>query len=202
MKNFKLLIASNNQHKLKEIREILGDKFAEVFSLSDLNINVDPDETGATFYENAKIKVDEIAKYAPAGHAILADDSGLCVNALGGLPGVHSARFSGEHGNDAANIRKLLSELDGKADRTAYFVCSMVLRMPNGDYVTAEGRTYGSILFATEGNGGFGYDPVFFSDDLKKSFGVATADEKNGVSHRGRALNALSEKLAAYRTES
>ena len=202
MNDIRLLIASNNAHKLKEIREILGSQFGEIISLAEAGIKVDPDETGETFYDNARIKVDAIAQYAPEGYAILADDSGLCVDALDGAPGVHSARFAGEHGDDAKNIAKLLSELAHVSDpmqRTARFVCCVVLRLPNGAYLSAEGKTEGRILFAPEGKGGFGYDPVFYSFDLNVGFGAASASDKNAVSHRGRALRSICDLYEEYR---
>jgi XTP/dITP diphosphohydrolase len=147
------------------------------------------EETGKTFAENALIKARAAAK---ALHSpVLADDSGLCVDALGGAPGVYSARYSGEHGNDAANRAKLLQALQGEKNRNAHFSCAVALVYPNGKEYVAEGNTYGEILTKESGDGGFGYDPLFFSADLQKSFGIATPEEKNGVSHRYRALQAL-----------
>ena len=130
------------------------------------------------------------------GCVALADDSGLCVDALGGAPGVYSARYAGGHGDDAANNALLLKNLAGVPEekRTAYFESCVALCFPDGRELTASGRTYGRILFFPEGDNGFGYDPLFFSDDLKKSFGTADAEEKNAVSHRARALAALAEK--------
>ena len=128
------------------------------------------------------------------GLPALADDSGLCVNALGGAPGIFSARFAGD-GNDEHNIDKLLKELDGVKDRSAKFVCSLVLYYPDGKIISAEGETNGEILFERAGKNGFGYDPIFYSADLKKSLGEASSKEKNSVSHRSRALKNLKEKL-------
>ena len=194
-----LIIASNNAHKLQEIRQILGADFSEIYSLKQMNIAVDPDETGSTFYQNAKIKADAVFDCAPDGYAVLADDSGLCVDALSGAPGVNSARFAGVHGNDGENIKKLLTLLDGVENRAAHFCCSIVIKLPNGEYLSAEGKTFGKILRQAEGESGFGYDPIFYSEDLNKSFGIASSEEKNAVSHRGRALCAASEKYAAYK---
>ena len=193
MSKQRLVVATGNAHKLKEISEILSD--FEIVSQRDAGFDEDVEETGETFLENALIKAEAACKALslPA----LADDSGLCVNALGGAPGVYSARYAGKHGDDAANRRRLLNNLEGKSDRTAYFSCSLALVYPNGERVLAEGRTNGKILYEERGHGGFGYDCLFFSDDLQKSFGEATAEEKNAVSHRFRALKALGEKLRA-----
>ena len=118
----------------------------------------------------------------------MADDSGLCVDALGGAPGIYSARYSEEHGNDAANRAKLLKELAGKDDRSAKFVCAVALYKTDGEVIKGLGETYGKIALKEEGTNGFGYDTLFISDDLGKSFGVATSGEKNSISHRKRAL--------------
>lgn len=188
----KLLIASNNKHKIQEIKTILCGKFEQILCLSDLEIKCDPEETGKTFAENALIKAKAVAKLPDT--AILADDTGLCVDALNGQPGVNSARYAGNH-DDAANRRKLLAELNGKANRTAHFESAVVLLYPNGNYVSACGRVDGYILQQENGANGFGYDSLFFCTELNKSFGTATAEEKNAVSHRGRALQQLLEKI-------
>lgn len=188
----KLVIASNNAHKIAEIKQILGGKFEQILSLEEAGIVCDPEENGATFAENAMIKAREIAKYTDL--PVLADDTGLCVDALDGAPGVHSARYAGNHDN-AGNRTKLLRALYGKTNRTAHFGNAVVLLYPDGKVVTAEGRVDGKILLAEAGNGGFGYDSLFYSDDLGKSFAEATAEEKNAVSHRGRALANLLAKL-------
>ena len=156
----------------------------------------DPEETGATFEENAIIKARAAAEALnlPA----LADDSGLCVAALGGAPGIYSARYAGGHGDDKKNREKLLAELGDEKNRAAYFRSAAALCFPQsmgGKTVTATGDTHGRILTREEGENGFGYDCLFYSDDLCKSFGVASAEEKNAVSHRFRALTALKEKL-------
>lgn len=187
-----VVIASNNEHKIKEIKQILKDKFDNLYSLKEVNINCDPKENGLTFLDNAMIKANAIGQLTDK--AVLADDTGLCVNVLNGMPGVHSARYAGNH-DHKANREKLLHELDGKNDRTAYFATVVVLRYPDGTTVVGEGRVDGRILTAEEGENGFGYDTLFFSDDLNKSFGTATDDEKNSVSHRARALHDLLKKL-------
>ncbi len=186
----KIVLASANKDKLREIRQILSDY--EIIPCSDLGFNDDIEETGNTFYENALIKAQTVSKALnlPA----LADDSGICVNALGGMPGVYSARYSGD-GIDEHNNNLLLKNLEDKADRSAKFVCCLVYYDVNGEIITSQGETHGRILFAREGSNGFGYDPIFFSNDLQKSMGLASAEEKNTVSHRYRALVQLKEKL-------
>lgn len=189
-----LVVASGNRNKLREIAEIF--KGYEIVSMQAAGFSGDIEETGETFEENALIKARAVC--GALGKPALADDSGLCVDALGGAPGVHSARFCGRHGDDAANNALLLEKLKGvpAEKRTAYFESSVALCFPDGREVTASGRTYGSILEKAEGEGGFGYDPLFYSDDLGESFGTAAPAEKNAVSHRARALEALSRKLA------
>ncbi len=189
----KIVVASGNKAKLREIAQIF--KGYDIVSMQEAGFTQDIDETGETFEENALIKARAVSEALHC--AALADDSGLCVDALGGAPGVHSARFCGRHGDDAANNRLLLEKLKDvpEKERTAYFESCVALVLENGESVTASGRTYGRILEKEEGGGGFGYDPLFYSDDLGKSFGVAAPEEKNAVSHRGRALAALAQKL-------
>ena len=186
-----LVVASGNAHKLREIAEIFNDY--QVISQKQAGFDADVEETGKTFIDNALIKARAASQ--ALGKPVVADDSGLCVEALGGAPGVYSARYSGEHGNDKANRELLLKNMQDEENRRAYFVCAMALVFPDGKELTVEGRTNGNILHKETGEGGFGYDSLFLSDDLKKSFGVATAEEKNGVSHRFRALQALREKI-------
>ena len=187
----KIIVATGNRHKLCEIRGIFSE--AEVVSASEAGFDEDTPETGETFEENALIKARAAAKALnlPA----LADDSGLCVDALNGAPGVFSARFAGGHGDDAANRRLLLERMEGVTDRRARFVSCVVLRKADGTVVVGRGETAGTILLSEEGANGFGYDSLFLSDDLGKSFGVASAKEKNAVSHRYRALCDLEKKL-------
>lgn len=184
----KIIVASGNAHKIKEISQILPEyEFVSMREIYDGDI----EENGSTFKENAYIKAKFIAERfsLPA----LADDSGLCVDALGGAPGIYSARYSG--GGDRENRLLLLKNLENAACRTARFKSSVCLCYPDGKTVFGEGACEGRILFKDEGDGGFGYDPIFYSDELKKSFGQATEKEKNGVSHRFRALCDLKSKL-------
>ncbi|MBO5479996.1 MAG: XTP/dITP diphosphatase [Clostridia bacterium] len=187
MQKQRLVVATGNAHKLQEIAQIFTQ--FEVVSQKQMGFCEDVEETGKTFAENALIKARAAAK--ALNSPVLADDSGLCVDALDGAPGVYSARYSGAHGNDAANRAKLLQALQGEKNRNAHFSCAVALVYPNGKEYVAEGNTYGEILTDESGDGGFGYDPLFFSSDLQKSFGTATPEEKNGVSHRYRALQAL-----------
>lgn len=187
----KLAIATNNQHKLQEIRAILGDSFEELLSLKDLGIDVDVEETGTTLEENALVKARAIL--ALSGIATLADDTGLMVDVLNGAPGVYSARYAGEEHNDAKNRALLLKNLDGVKDRSAHFATVIALCYPDGKTLTASGRVNGEILLSERGTEGFGYDSLFFSTELGKTFAEATQAEKNSVSHRGRALRAMLE---------
>ncbi|MFA5450368.1 MAG: XTP/dITP diphosphatase [Clostridia bacterium] len=187
-----IIVATNNKHKLDEIREILKDTYV-VKSLKDIGLNIEVEEDGRTFYENALKKAQAVAQLT--GRAALADDSGLVVSALGGAPGVYSARFAGESSTDAQNNQKLLKCLKGVNERSAYFMCAIVLYFPNGSEIAAEGRAYGCILHQERGASGFGYDPLFLSNDLNKTFAEATPAEKNLVSHRSRALADLKTKL-------
>ena len=181
----KIAIATNNRNKLKEIRAVLGGFFDEMLSLGDLGIDVEIEETGTTLTENALIKARTIRDMT--GLASLADDSGLMCDALGGAPGVYSARYAGEEHDDAKNNALLLKNIAGK-DRTAHFCSVIALCLPDGREYTAEGRVDGVITEEARGNGGFGYDPLFFSPELGKTFAEASAEEKNSVSPRGRAL--------------
>lgn len=186
-----IVVASNNNHKLKEIKEILKDY--NVLSLDDINFCDEIEENGKTFEENAVIKAQAVHNYLKKikkDYIVLADDSGLCVDALNGAPGVYSARYAGRHGDDQANRNKLLKELEGM-DRTAYFNCTIAIAYPNGEYKIFEGKTYGKITTEELGKKDFGYDCIFYSDDLHKTFGEASEDEKNSVSHRARALEKI-----------
>ena len=188
----KLLIASNNQHKIDEIKQILGNKFEQILSLSEAGIVCDPEENGKTFLDNALIKVRAVAKLTDM--PVIGDDTGLCVDALNGAPGVHSARFAGDHDN-AKNRAKLLYELQDETNRKAHFSTAVALLYPDGRLVTAEGRVDGEILQTEVGANGFGYDSLFYCNEIGKTFAEATAEEKNAVSHRGRALQNLANKL-------
>ncbi len=186
MKNKKLFVATGNAGKLREIRDIL--KGIDVYGLADLDEPIEIEEDGDTFYANAFKKANTLMQIL--GMPVLADDSGLEVDALGGRPGVFSARFAGEHASDEANTQKLLEELSGipYQQRGARFVCAMCLVMPDGTCYSAEGETKGIILDAPKGENGFGYDPVFYVEDYQKTFSELTLEEKNAISHRGRAL--------------
>lgn len=192
----RLVLASNNFGKLRELRAMLGDRF-DVCSMREMGISVDVEENGETFEENALIKAEALMKLT--GCATLADDSGLCVDALGGRPGVHSARYCGVHGDDEANNQLLLKELENVADenRTARYAAAVALCRPGHAPLLAHGSCEGRILREYAGEGGFGYDPLFYSSDLNMSFGLASAEAKNGISHRARAIAALIEKLEA-----
>ena len=187
----KLVVATGNAHKLREIAQIFTEY--EIVSQKQAGFDEDVEETGVTFVENALIKARAASK--ALGVIALADDSGLCVDALGGAPGVYSARYCGWHGDDKANRDLLLKNLASEKNRCAYFESAIALVYPDGREVVAQGRTHGKILFEEVGENGFGYDCLFFSDDLQKSFAVATAEEKNSVSHRYRALCELKTKL-------
>ena len=187
-----LIAATNNANKLREFRQILGNDF-KVMSLKEVGISVDVEEDADTFYGNALKKAKVISELT--GKASLADDSGLIVDALDGAPGVYSARYGGEDGNDVLNRQKLLKEMDGISDRKARFHSTIVLYFPSGEVIRAEGNVEGEILYEETGDNGFGYDNLFYSIDLGESFGTATEEAKNGVSHRGRALQQLVEKL-------
>ena len=187
----KLVVASGNKGKIKEIKAILGDRY-EVVSMKDEGCNLDVEETGSTFLENALIKAKAV--YRMTGLPVISDDSGLEVYALDGAPGVYSARFAGDEHDDEKNNEKLLNLMKGKDNRDAAFVCCAVF-YDGSRAVSAEGRAEGKILEKKDGDNGFGYDPLFYSYDLNKSFGCASFEEKNSVSHRARAFNALAEKL-------
>lgn len=194
------VLASNNSHKLDEIRALMADKFDKVCSLSDMDIHTDIDETGTTFEENAFIKAQTIFDMLGGRYAVIADDSGLCVEALGGAPGVYSARYAGEPCDDGKNNRLLLKNLHEREslfpkNRRAYFASVVAAVLPDGRKLSGEGRVYGEVLDEYRGNGGFGYDPLFYCEELGKTFAEASMAEKNTVSHRARALTALKEKL-------
>ena len=187
-----LLIASNNPNKIRELKEILGDRF-ETFSLKEKGIISDPEETGATFEENSEIK----ARFAleKSGIATLADDSGLAVEALNGEPGVFSARYSGEDATTEKNNALLLKNMENVTDRRAKFVCVITLLFPDGRKIQAKGECHGEILTSPRGTNGFGYDPLFYVPEYKKTFAELTAEEKNAISHRAVALRAFEERL-------
>lgn len=185
--NERLVIASNNVNKIREIKAILSGRFAEIVSMGEAGIDLDVEETGETFVQNAILKAQAVAQAAD-GWA-LADDSGICVDALGGRPGVYSARWSG--GGDEANNGMLLKEMQGREDRDARYVCVMALANPAGFLLTAEGRCEGAIGHEPKGNRGFGYDPLFIVEGYSCMMAELPDDVKNSISHRKRALEAL-----------
>ena len=189
----KLIIASNNAHKIREIKQILGDRFEEVLSLREAGIDHDTVEDGVTFLQNARKKAVEIAEIS--GCCAIADDSGICAHALNGEPGVYSARYSGGHGNDEANNQLLIKNLRDKADKSAHYACAIVLAYPDGTTVSAEGEMHGQVIDTPRGENGFGYDPIFFLPEYGKTSAEISPEEKNRISHRAKALNALVEKL-------
>jgi len=192
----KIVVATGNRGKLAEIREVLADSGIELVAQTELGIS-DADETGATFVENALIKARHAAR--ASGLPALGDDSGICVDALDGAPGLISARYAGAHGDAAANIAKLLAALGGIEDarRGAHFHCTIVLLQSANDPapLIAEGRWFGRILHAPRGERGFGYDPIFFDPALGRGAAELDAAVKNRVSHRGQALARLRELL-------
>ena len=192
----KFVLATHNPGKLKEMAEILKKFHVEVVMPSDLGLDIDVEETGTTFAENAMLKAKAIC--AASGLPAIADDSGLCVDALNGAPGVYSARYGGEGLDDTGRYRLLLSNLRGSTTRAAHFASAIACAFPNGDELTAEGRCNGAIAFAPMGEGGFGYDPVFLVPEMRKTFAQMTAEEKNSISHRGRAMEKFAEKLETY----
>lgn len=196
MKSFgRLVVASNNQGKLREIHALLDPCFDEILSMKQVGIDIEVEEDGDTFAANATKKAEEICALAQC--AVLSDDSGLCVDALDGAPGVYSARFSGVHGDDAANNVLLLKKLKDVPweQRTARFVSVVALARPGKPTLTAAGEVEGHVMDAPQGDGGFGYDPLFYADELSAGFGVATPQQKNSISHRARALAALRAAL-------
>jgi XTP/dITP diphosphohydrolase len=192
----KLVLASSNQGKLEELRQLLADAGVELVAQSELGVS-DADETGQTFVENALLKARHAA--AATGLPALADDSGICVDALRGAPGIYSARYSGEHGNAGANIDKLLNELRGVADedRGAHFYCVLVLvrRADDPQPLIAEGEWRGRIARERRGNGGHGYDPVFLDIEHGQTAAEMPTDLKNSLSHRGKALAELRKRI-------
>lgn len=188
-----VIAATKNKGKIKEMQEILSPLDIEIISQEEAGIELEVEETGDTFERNALLKARAVAMVCD--YPILADDSGLCVDALGGAPGVHSARYAGENATNADKINKLLAELGDNENRAAKFVACVAFIMPDGTELTVTGEVKGHITYAPEGNNGFGYDPVFFSDELGKTFAMSSDEEKNRVSHRGRALRSLYKKL-------
>ncbi|MBQ8248929.1 MAG: XTP/dITP diphosphatase [Clostridia bacterium] len=196
---YKIVLASRNKKKIRELETLLADLSSkvQVLSLDDIGYTEDIIEDGDTFSENSRIKATGPARL---GYIGIADDSGLCVDALDGAPGVYSARFSGEGATDGSNNEKLLSLLENVPDekRTARFCTVVTCAFPDGTDFQVEGVCEGTILHAADGEGGFGYDPLFYYAPLKKTFAALSADEKNAVSHRGKAMRGFVEKFKEY----
>lgn len=192
----KVVLASKNAHKLQELQDILSAQGVEVILESAAGVDVEVKETGTTFEENSLLKARAVME--ASGLPAIADDSGLMVDALNGAPGVYSARYGGPGLDDAGRYRLLLGNMRGVLDRKCRFVSAITLCMPSGDIVTARGECPGTLAYAPQGENGFGYDPIFFVPEKKKTFAQLTAEEKNAISHRGRALQLFQEKLAAY----
>ena len=190
----KIVLASRNQHKIKEWEATLA-KFiegVEILSLDQVGVYGEIEENGETFEENALIKARAAAK---SGYISVGEDSGLSVNALDGAPGVYSARYAGEHGNDAANNELLLKNLSAKSDRSAKFVCVIGCVLPDGRELCCRGETDGVIIEEYRGAGGFGYDPLFLYEPMGKTFSEMSGEEKNAISHRGKAIELFAEEL-------
>ena len=192
----KFVLASQNKHKLTEMQSILSAHGVEVVLQSDMGLHVDVEETGETFAENAMLKAQAVMK--ASGLPAIADDSGVCVDALNGAPGVYSARYGGPELDDAGRYRLLLSNMQGAKTRAAHFTSAIACVFPNGDTLEAQGICPGTIAFAPQGDGGFGYDPVFFLPELRKTYAQLTPEEKAAVSHRGKALAVFEGKLKDY----
>ena len=192
----KFILASQNQHKLVEMQNILSAHGVEVVLQSELGLHVEVEETGATFAENAMLKAKAVM--AASGLPAIADDSGVCVDALNGAPGVYSARYGGPELDDVGRYRLLLENMRGARDRTAHFTSAIACAFPTGGTIEAEGICPGMIAYAPQGDGGFGYDPVFFLPQLRKTYAQLTPEEKAAVSHRGKALEVFDQKLREY----
>ena len=192
----KFVLASQNKHKLVEMQSILAAHGVEVVLEADVGLNVDVEETGETFAENAMLKARAVME--ASGLPAIADDSGVCVDALNGAPGVYSARYGGPELDDAGRYRLLLSNMQGARTRAAHFTSAIACVFPNGDTLEAQGICPGTIAFAPQGDGGFGYDPVFFLPELRKTYAQLTPEEKAAVSHRGKALAVFDGKLREY----
>ena len=193
----KFFIATKNAHKMQEFKAIFSGTGIDLICETDLdNALPEPEENGTTFEENAIIKAKEGMLHT--GYPSIADDSGLCVDYLGGKPGIYSARYAGEHGDDAANNKKLLEELKGVEEekRTARFVCAIACVFPDGRQFTVNGTVEGRIAEGESGGGGFGYDPLFISE--LGCFGEIPAEQKNSISHRAMAIKEFKKELKKY----
>lgn len=193
--SMKFVLASHNPGKLAEMQSILSGYGVEVVSPAEVGVSLEVEETGGTFGENAMLKAKAYCE--ASGLPAIADDSGLCVDALNGGPGVYSARYGGEDLDDRGRCMLLLSNLRGQTTRAAHFSCAIACAFPDGRTLTAEGRCDGAIAFAPLGDGGFGYDPLFLLTEKGKTFGQLSPEEKSAVSLRGKALAAFAAELGA-----
>jgi XTP/dITP diphosphohydrolase len=197
--NRRIILATHNQGKIKEFQAALGLIGIEGIPVSAVSHAEDPEETGKTFEENAVLKAHYYA--LACGHPVLADDSGIIADALGNRPGIYSARYSGKHGDDAANNEKLIQELSSVPgdQRTGRYVCAVAVVWPDGKTITASGECPGIIRDFYQGHGGFGYDPLFFLPEYEKTMAELSIEEKNKISHRGKALRKLIKKLSVVK---
>lgn len=197
MNNMKIVFASGNKHKIEEFGAILKRYIPdiEVLSMKEVGIFDDIVEDGKTFEENAMIKAKAVSKY---GYIGVADDSGITVEALGGAPGIYSARYAGEHGNDKKNNQKLLADMQGIENRSGAFVCAIACSFPENtanDDFCVRGECRGTVLYEEKGEGGFGYDPLFFVEEYGKTFGELSSEEKNKISHRAVATELFAKRF-------
>lgn len=195
----KFVLATQNPKKKEELVAILGDLGVDIVTEEELGVHVEVEETGKTFGENAALKAKAVME--ATGLPAIGDDSGLCVDALKGAPGVYSARYGGPDMDDYGRCKLILDGLKGETDRRAHFETYIVCAFPNGDWFAAKGECQGSIAFAAMGNNGFGYDPIFFRTEEQKTFAQMTAAEKAAISHRGNALRSFKTKLEKYLAE-
>ena len=192
----KFVLATQNKKKLKELSAILGGLGVEIVSEDELGVCIEVEETGETFYENSLLKAKAVME--ATGLPAIADDSGLCVDAMNGGPGVYSARFGGEGLDDRGRYMLLLQMMQGQGDRNAHFHCTITCAFPGGDVISADGDCHGTIAYAPMGDDGFGYNPVFFVPEYRKTFAQMTMEERAAISHRGKALRAFKDKLQEY----
>ena len=193
----KLILASNNKDKLREFKQLTADMDVEIVSQREAGYVLDVEETGTTFAENSYLKAHAVTEIS--GLPAVADDSGLVVDALGGEPGIYSARYGlGHDASDADRYNYLLKKLGDEKDRSARFVCAICCTFPNGDVITSYGEFEGDILYGPRGENGFGYDPIFQPDGYDISSAEMTPEQKNAVSHRGKAMREFIQKLKEY----
>ncbi len=192
----KIVMATKNAHKIVEMRALLEGLDIEVLSEADVGVDIEVEETGETFEENSRIKAKSVME--ATGLPTVADDSGLCVTALGGGPGVYSARYGGEGLTDRGRYELVLENLKGQLDRSAQFVSVLTACFPDGTVITARGECPGLITYTPRGDGDFGYDPIFLVPEKRKTFAEMTKEEKNSISHRGRAMARFRAQLGEY----